>query len=400
MNRCRTGLAVSLVCLITVLALPAGRAMALDNGLARTPPMGWNSWNQVKCYDVSEQVVKDAADAIVDSGLREAGYEYVVVDDCWQGGRGADGRLFSDPERFPSGIAALADYVHARGLKFGIYSVPGSLTCANTWDNYPVRGIGSLGYEQVDADTFAAWGVDYLKYDWCQAERDGIERQAAFAEMRDALAATGRPIVYSISEYGETQPWQWGPDIANLWRTTSDIAPNWSAVSSIIERQAELAPHAGPGGWNDPDMLQIGNGSLTPAENRSHFAMWAMLASPLMLGTDLTALDAETREIVANRSVIAIDQDPLGRQAERIRREAGYDVWRKELSGGRYAVALLNTGGASADLRTTFTELGVTGRYRVTDAWTGQVQGQAGGRIGTSVASHDTALYVLTPVGR
>ena len=277
--------------------------MRLGDGLALTPPMGWNSWNQVHCYGLTEDVVKQAADAMVSAGMSTAGYRYVVVDDCWQAPtRDATGNLQANPDRFPGGIKALADYVHARGLKFGLYSSPGTDTCAMYYDKYPGTGLGSFGHEQQDADLFASWGVDYLKYDWCRADINaGLQPIPAFTVMRDALAATGRPIVYSISEYGNYAPWTWAPDIANLWRTTSDLRSTWSSIASVINQQITLAqtPYTSkPGAWNDPDMLQVGNGSLTTTENRTHFSMWAMMAAPLFIGTDLTAMSAATREVL------------------------------------------------------------------------------------------------------
>ena len=276
--------------------------------------MGWNSWNQVRCYDLTEDVV-NAAHALVDRGLRDVGFEYVVVDDCWQGERAADGSLTSHPVRFPSGIRVLSNYVRSRGLKFGIYGVPGSETCANFWDEYPTYSLGSLGHEQQDAETFAAWRVDFLKYDWCRAdETDGLDRKAAFSLMRDQLQATGRPIVYAISEYGRAEPWRWAKPIAHQWRTTEDIHPTWDSIVDIIDSQDGLAEFAGPGGWNDPDMLQFGNGDLSPEQNHSHFAMWCMLAAPLFLGTDISRLDSDAIRILTDRDLIAIDQDPSDAQ--------------------------------------------------------------------------------------
>lgn len=246
----RFGRAVRLLLALVVavaIGVVATPAKALDNGLALTPPMGWNSWNEVHCYGLTEQVVRHAADSLVATGMRDAGYQYVVVDDCWQAHtRGADGALRSHPERFPSGIKALADYVHARGLKFGIYAAPGTKTCAMIWDDYPGVELGSYGHERQDAETFAFWGVDYLKYDWCEAHRfPGLEPVAAFGAMRDALASVKRDIVYSISEYGHYKPWTWAHSVGNLWRTTSDLAPRWSSVSGVINSQAALADFTG-----------------------------------------------------------------------------------------------------------------------------------------------------------
>ena len=279
--------------------------------LARTPPMGWNSWNKFGC-DVSERLVKEMADAMVSSGLRDAGYQYIVIDDCWQVSRDADGAIVPDPERFPSGMKALADYVHAKGLKFGLYSDAGARTCQGR--------PGSNGYEVEDARQYAAWGVDYLKYDWCHTE--GVDPKIAYPTMRDALRATGRPIVFSMCEWGRSQPWTWARGVAHLWRTTGDIEDCWSCGGSfvrILDRQVGLEKYAGPGGWNDPDMLEVGNGGMTTSEYRAHFSFWSLLAAPLMAGNDLRTMSAETRDILANRDVIAIDQDPLGAQGRRIR---------------------------------------------------------------------------------
>ena len=266
------------------------RADSADS-LALTPPMGWNSWNCFSC-DVNEQQIRDMADLIVANGMRDAGYTYVNVDDCWQVGRDADGNIVVDSVRFPSGIKALADYIHSKGLKFGIYSCAGSLTCAGR--------PGSRGYQFQDARTYAEWGVDFLKYDWCFDEAQSP--QGAYRTMRDALKASGRPIVFSICEWGSSKPWTWAKGVGHLWRTTGDIINafkgmvHWGGCSvvDIIDKNADLYPYAGPGHWNDPDMLQVGNGVLTPEENRSHFTMWCMLAAPLLAGNHLRTMDKET----------------------------------------------------------------------------------------------------------
>ncbi|MEI2700545.1 MAG: glycoside hydrolase family 27 protein [Microthrixaceae bacterium] len=344
--------------------------------LAAIPPMGWNSWNQVRCHDLTEDVVKRAADAIVEHGLDDVGYEYVVVDDCWQApAHDASGELVANPETFPSGMKALSDYIHDKGLKFGLYLVPGSTTCAMTWDGYQAEGIGSLGHERQDAEMLEAIEADYLKYDWCDADvNDGLERVAAFTQMRDELRRLDRPIVYSISEYGKTQPWTWAPGIANLWRTTGDITPHWLTVAGIIDSQADLADYAGPGGWNDPDMLQVGNGDMTPDEIRSHVGMWAMLAAPLMIGTDLDNLSPEVLDALSNEEVVEIDQDPLGQQARRVRVGEGEvwartEVWSRPLDDGGYAVALFNKTDAPVDMAATLEEVGVpNGTWTVRDA--------------------------------
>lgn len=316
------------------------------DALAPTPPMGWNSWNTFRCYDLTEQVVIETADAMVTSGMRDAGYEYVVVDDCWQAlERGADGRLRSHPERFPSGMAALGEEIHARGLKFGLYLSPGRKTCAMIYDRYPGDHLGSFGREHLDADTFAGWGVDYLKYDWCKANRGGtgLEERGAFTTMADALQRTGRPILYSISEYGRSRPWEWAPGTANLWRTTPDIAPTWRSVLSIVDRQHGLAPHARPGAWNDPDMLEVGNAGLSDTESRSHLMLWAMLAAPLMAGNDVRAMSSGTRELLTDRGILDISQDRAGIQGERTSRVGKLEFWRRQLADG-YALGALNRG--------------------------------------------------------
>jgi alpha-galactosidase len=277
--------------------------------LAATPPMGFNDWNAFGC-DVSAALIEETADVLVSSGLADLGYRYVNIDDCWSlRERGADGRLVPDPAKFPSGVKGVADYVHARGLKLGIYGDAGTKTCAG----FP----GSLGHEDLDARTWADWGVDYLKYDNCNNQSDGSQADyiRRYTAMRDALRKTGRPIVYAICEWGTSQPWSWGKDVGQLWRTAGDVNDEWSSLRSIIEKNAPLAPYAGPGHWNDPDMLEIGNGGMTDTEYRTHMSMWAMMAAPLLIGTDLRTASPATLAILGNREVIAIDQDRLGCRA-------------------------------------------------------------------------------------
>ncbi|WP_198169880.1 alpha-galactosidase [Agromyces laixinhei] len=313
-------------------------------GLAVTPPMGWNSWNRFRCYELNEDVVVQTADAMVASGMRDAGYDYLVVDDCWQAHRrDGSGRLQSHPRRFASGMAALGEEIHARGLKFGMYLAPGRKTCAMIYDRYHGEALGSFGHEQEDLETLAGWGVDYLKYDWCRANRGGtgLSEGEAFRRMAEAIGRSDRPMVYSISEYGRTKPWTWAPEVAHLWRTTGDIAANWRSVMRIADRQHALAPFAGPGGWNDPDMLEVGNAGLSGIESRSHFMMWAMLAAPLMAGNDLRTMDEPTRQVLTNPGVLAISQDPLGRQGSRTARHRSFDVWHRDLADGT-AVGILN----------------------------------------------------------
>ncbi|UOE44015.1 NPCBM/NEW2 domain-containing protein [Agromyces larvae] len=374
---------------------------ALENGLAETPPMGWNSWNQFYCNGgngLTAAALMGVADQIVEKGLDEVGYEYVVLDDCFQNGRDANGVLQVDPIRFPNGIKPVADYVHSKGLKFGIYSVPGTKTCANLYNGY-TPNAGSYGHEQIDAETFAAWGVDYLKYDWCYPDSSlNLTKMQAFSKMRDELAKVDRDIVYAISEYGDSAPWTWAEPVANLWRTTGDIAPNWSSITSIIDRQAELHPYAGPGHWNDPDMLQFSNGSLTFAQNKSHLAMWSMLAAPLFLGTDVGALSDAEVALLTNQELVDIDQDPLGEQARRVSNGEGLQVWTRELADGDLAVALLNTTGSSATISTSLPALGAQeDLYVVRDVWSRTDLYNTAAAISATVPAYETAVYRLSP---
>ena len=331
---------------------------ALDNGLARTPPMGWNSWNKFQC-NVSASLIKQAADAMVRTGMRDAGYQYVVIDDCWQVSRDANGNIVPDPQRFPDGIKVVADYVHSQGLKFGIYSDAGTGTC----ENRP----GSRGYEFQDARQYAAWGVDYLKYDWCNHSTQ--DSAASYSIMRDALAKSGRPIVFSLCEWGATKPWLWARNVGNLWRTTGDITDKWDTgeksdnigVLQILDLQDGLESYAGPGHWNDPDMLEVGNGGMTATEYRAHFSLWCLLAAPLMAGNDIRSMSDETRDILTNKEVIAVDQDPLGRQGRRVKRTGDAEVWAKEMSDGSRAVALLNRGRAETRITLEWTDIGYPG---------------------------------------
>ena len=285
-----------------------------EDVLARTPPMGWNSWNKFGC-NVSEQLIRDTADAMVSSGMQAAGYEYVVIDDCWQVGRDSNGNILADPQRFPSGIKALADYVHGKHLKFGLYSDAGTKTCAGR--------PGSRGYEFQDARQYATWGVDYLKFDWCSTDTENAE--AAYTTMHNALKASGRPIVFSICEWGKSKPWLWAKDVGNLWRTTGDISDCWDCKKEwstgwvvILDQQVGLETFAGPGHWNDPDMLEVGNGGMSTTEYLSHFSLWSMLAAPLIAGNDLKNMTPEIKEILTNKEVLAVDQDAMGMQGRRM----------------------------------------------------------------------------------
>jgi alpha-galactosidase len=392
--------ALTAVTLTAFVARPTP-ALALENGLARTPPMGFNNWNFTRCGDTfNETLVKGIADAFVQHGLRELGYQYVNIDDCWarpkpgsasdttQTGRDANGNLVPDPARFPSGIKALADYIHARGLKFGIYTSAGTKTC-NT-----LGFSGGLGHEQQDANLFASWGVDYLKYDNCNNQ--GVDAQTRYKAMRDALRNTGRPIVYSIVEWGRTGPpkvWEWGADVGNMWRTTGDISANWTSMINITHFNDDLAQFAGPGHWNDADMLQVGNGSLTDNEDRTHFSLWAMMASPLLIGTNIINPTANTLNVLRNADVIAIDQDPLGRQGTIVSSSSGRVVYNKVLANGDRAVLLLNETDAAATVSTTTSAIGMGGgSVTLFDLWS-KSRRTTSSSISASVPSHGVVMY-------
>ncbi|MQY28611.1 Alpha-galactosidase A [Nocardia sp. RB56] len=387
-------------------------------GVALTPPMGWNTWNSYGC-DLSDRIVRQAADAMVSSGLRDAGYRYVIVDDCWfDPARGPGGVLRADPARFPQGMKAVADYVHARGLKFGIYGSPNDRTCAQLGGAYPGR-TGSAGHEAADARTFADWGVDYLKYDWCAPESDLDRQLTAFTRMRDALRDTGRPIVYSINANSDVLAvppgaiYDWS-GIATMWRTTNDVTPAWAlglgvatsqGIREILDTTAPLAARAGPDHWPDPDMLEIGvagiPGSLTPgltaAEQRTQFGMWALLAAPLIAGNALPSMDFATRALLTNPDVIAVDQDPLAAPATAVPGTAG-KVWRRNLSDGSVVAALSNDDRSATRIDTSAAAVGLPAapHYQVHDLWTGATS-TTDGPLGATVAAHDTVLLRLRP---
>jgi alpha-galactosidase len=307
------------------------KAQKFDN-LAMTPPMGWNSWNKYGC-NVSEVLIMGMADAMVSSGMKDAGYQYVVIDDCWQVSRDENGEIVADKDRFPHGIKYLADYIHSKGLKFGIYSCAGTLTCAG-------RPAGR-GHEYQDALTYSRWGVDYLKYDWCNTGTQ--DAKSSYSIMRDGLFAAKRPIVFSICEWGSNKPWEWAGSVGNLWRTTGDISDSWNSMIGIFSQQKNLAKYAGPGHWNDPDMLEIGNGGMTTEEYKTHFSLWCMLAAPLLAGNDLQNMSPDTKTILTNKEIIALDQDVLGKQATCWRDNGDYQIWLKMLSNNEKAVCLLNS---------------------------------------------------------
>jgi len=333
-----------------------------DNGLVRTPPMGWNSWNKFAEH-VDDAAVRGMADAMASNGMKAVGYTYINIDDTWEAGRDADGNITSN-QKFPD-MKALADYVHGKGLKIGIYSSPGPKTCAGY--------EGSYGHEAQDAKTYAAWGFDYLKYDWCSAHTlyTDQEMQAVYQIMGDALLTTGRPIVFSLCQYGRDDVWKWGPDVGgNLWRTTDDINDTWKRMSTIGFSQNDLAAYASPGHWNDPDMLEIGNGGMTDDEYKTHMSLWSILAAPLLAGNDLRSMPHDILEILTNREVIAVNQDKLGKQGHRVAKSGDQEVWARELADGRYAVGLFNLANASASVTVKWSDVGIAATpTKARDLW-------------------------------
>ena len=386
--------------------------------LALTPPMGWNSWNPFGA-NVSEQVIKETADAFVSSGLKDAGYTYIVLDDIWQGGRDSvTGLLYPDAKRFPSGIKALADYIHSKGLKFGIYSDAGTLTCGDK--------PGSFGYEEKDAKLFAEWGVDYLKYDYCYCPdyaslnndyRMAIDRYKA---MGDALIATGRPIVFSICEWGPRSPWLWGKEVGgHLWRTSYDVGDKWDeprnehsqiGILTSIDVMSDKERYAGPGGWNDPDMLVIGlsnsgfirGGGCTDEEYRTQMSMWCMFAAPVMMGCDVRNMSEATKTILLNKDIIAIDQDPLGKQGFRVYRKDGIEAFKKPLSDNRVAIAFLNRNSGAGKIILSYKDLELEpdAKYTVYDVWNHKEVPQNPGSLSAEMSSHETQVFILSETGK
>jgi alpha-galactosidase len=386
-----------LACATLTAATQTPAAPQAPQAAAQTPPMGWNSWNYF-ADKVDDKGVRAAADQMVSTGMKDAGYIYVNIDDTWQGERDASGVLHTN-SRFPD-MKALADYVHSKGLKIGIYSSPGPKTCAGY--------EGSLGHEEQDAKLYAEWGIDYLKYDLCSFIPEVMEKQApndkaaqmrlmtaAYTKMDKALKATGRPIVYSLCQYGWDSPWEWAPALGgNLWRTTGDIDPTWDRMYAIVSQQEGLEAYAGPGHWNDPDMLEVGNGKLTLAENRTHFSLWALLAAPLLAGNDLTAMKPEVKAILTNRDVIAIDQDRLGKQGSRIYSDGEVEVWTRHLAGGALAVAVVNVGSdrySTHPFHLNLAKLGLHGAQAGKDLWSGKAVTLTDGQP-IELPSHDVLL--------
>ncbi|MDH6219163.1 NPCBM/NEW2 domain-containing protein [Streptomyces pseudovenezuelae] len=389
---CAAGLAAP-----AMAAAPADRprtepaAPAPADGLALTPPMGFNNWNSTNCRpEFNEAMVEGIADLFVAKGLKDAGYQYVNLDDCWAlPSRDADGKLVPDPVRFPHGIKAVADYVHSKGLKLGIYTSAGTKTCNDA--GFP----GALGHEYSDAQQFADWGVDYLKYDNCNNQ--GVDAKLRYTTMRDALKATGRPIVYSLCEWGENKPWEWAADVGQLWRTTGDISDNWGSMVSILKQNLPLAQYAGPGHWNDPDMLEVGNGGMTDTEYRSHFSMWSIMAAPLLIGSDLRKASQATFDILDNKEVVAVDQDPLGKQGTVVSSEGGRWVVSKQMKDGSRTVALFNESGSAQRIATTAAAVGLPRAHAYTqrDLWQHKSFNTAG-TIAATVPAHGTVLLRIS----
>ncbi len=395
-----------------LLALTVSAYAQKFEGLALTPPMGFNTWNTF-ASNIDEMLLRDTADLMVKNGMRDAGYVYIVIDDCWsEKQRDAQGNLVPDHVKFPSGMKALADYVHARGFKLGIYSCAGPRTCAD----YP----GSWGHEFQDARTFASWGIDYLKYDWCNTGT--ANPQDAYKRMRDALYAAGRPVVFSICEWGNSKPWEWAKDVGHLWRTTGDIydsydgkkgwAIGWKRILDLQYSMVEnyvgsdgIGKFAGPGHWNDPDMLEVGNAGLSFAESRAHFSLWCVLAAPLMAGNDIRKMSPEITALMTDRDAIAINQDPAGKQGFRAIAEPAknLEVWAKELSNGEWAVCVLNTAQSEAELTVHWDQFGwflKAKAYTLQDVWAKKPAGDTKQDTVVRLASHDVALFRLSPIGQ
>ncbi|MGO9411882.1 MAG: glycoside hydrolase family 27 protein [Spirochaetia bacterium] len=380
--------------------------------LANTPPMGWNSWNGFGPR-VSEDLVRQTADSLVSLGLRDLGYRYVVIDDCWAlRERGRNRELVPDPERFSLGMRPLADYVHGLGLKLGIYSDAAELTCAG----YP----GSFGFEDQDAALWASWGIDFLKYDYCHAPQDQATAIERYTRMGEALKKTGREILYSICEWGGRNPHLWARRAGgHMWRATPDVLDSWTdvwveksnwtgiGIDSAIEAAAALSEYGGPGGWNDLDMLVVGlhgSGSIpgegaTLREYRTQMSLWCMLCSPLMIGCDLRSREGPVREILSNPELIAVNQDPLGRPAVRVRRIGQQEIWRKPMEDGSIVVALLNRGATVADMALRAADAGVLDSFRgtVRDLWKREVVAEYSPAFARTVQPHETVVLRLTP---
>jgi alpha-galactosidase len=362
------------------------------------PQMGFNNWNSTHCRDeFNEAMIRGIADKFISLGLRDAGYTYVNIDDCWANWqRDKDGHLRANPKRFPSGIKALADYIHQHGLKFGLYSSAGTSTCEPLQEN---RGFpGGLGHEKEDAATFASWGVDYLKYDNCNNQK--VDARQRYSAMAKALRASGRQIFYSVCEWGENKPWLWAgkpPVDAGSWRTTGDIRDEYASMLKIFKQNVVLDRYASPGHWNDPDMLEVGNGGMTDTEYRSHFSLWSIMAAPLLIGTDLRTIKPDALQILLNKDVIAVDQDPLGVQGRQVRDADGIHVIVKPLKDGSRAVVVFNENDAARPVAVAASEIGLKPdmQYELRDLWA-HTQANGDGSIKVELPAHATAMYRIS----
>ncbi|KAI0520399.1 hypothetical protein KFK09_007871 [Dendrobium nobile] len=372
------------------LAAEASRGrLILDNGLGRTPPMGWNSWNHFQC-SIDEKLIRETADSMVSTSLSSLGYKYINIDDCWgESNRDSQGNLVPKASTFPSGIKSLADYVHGKGLKLGIYSDAGTQTCSKTMP-------GSLGHEEQDANTFASWEVDYLKYDNCNNQN--VNLKGRYKNMSQALLKSGRSIFFSLCEWGQEDPATWAGSVGNSWRTTGDIEDSWDSMTSRADLNDIWASYAGPGGWNDPDMLEVGNGGMTIEEYRSHFSIWALAKAPLLIGCDVRFMSNETLAILSNSEVIAVNQDKLGVQGKKVKSNGNLEVWAGPLSGGKVAVVLWNRGSSQASITVDFADIGLNSSSVVgaRDLWKHSTT-SAKGKLTATTASHASKMYVLTP---
>lgn len=382
--------------LVFVLALAPCLSFAQKfENLAPRPPMGWNSWNTFE-VKINETLFKETVDLIVSTGMKDAGYNYVVVDDGWEAKeRDENGNLVPDPLKFPSGMKALADYVHSKGLKFGIHNCAGKTTC----NGFP----GGRGHEFQDARLYASWGVDFLKYDWC--DHGTADAREIYSTMRDALFAAKRPVLFSLCEWGSNKPWEWAKSVGHMWRTTGDVRDCYSCQGEydtgwkvILDSQVGLERYAGPDGWNDPDMLEVGNPGLTLAESRAQFSLWCMLAAPLMAGNDLRQMKPEILAILTDKEAIAIDQDSLGKQGYRFMEHPGKNIWVRELANGDWAVCYLNTGTESLRLMVNWEHFTMMpkGRYSIRDVWQKKMLGETDRHYEFSVESHDVILLRLS----
>jgi alpha-galactosidase len=365
-------------------------------GLAMTPPMGWNSWNTFQ-VNIDEQLIKETAEAMISSGMLAAGYNYIVLDDGWEAKeRDNNGDLVPDPQRFPNGLKVLGDYLHSKGFKFGIHNCAGTKTCSG----YP----GGRGHEFQDARNYAAWGVDYLKYDWCAHGTANAEE--TYKTMRDALYTAGRPVVFSLCEWGNNKPWIWAADVGHLWRTTGDVTDCYDCQDvyslgwkHILDSQVDLEKYAGPDHWNDPDMLEVGNAGLSLTESRSQFSLWCILTAPLMAGNDVRKMPQEIREILTNNEVIAINQDPLGKQGYRFMQHPGKEIWAKELSDGAWAVCFFNSGEKDLTIRVNWAHLSfLNGTYKIRDLWQKKDLGLTDKNFNPRIVAHDIVMVKLSPV--